>query len=1101
MRRVIFIFLILLSMTIVAQARYLEDNVQYVEDRFIVKLWPNTGGLAPVNDGTTAKVSDSYLTSLNEKWSVIKVERLFHGPSPSNAPELDMLGYWRFWLAESVDLETVLSEFAGAPIVEHVEPVGIHRISYSPDDTYWSYQWYIRHTGGDHDIDAVEGWDTERGDELALLGIVDTGVQYSHPDLMARMWRNMDEVTGTPGYDDDGNGFVDDTVGYDWVNNPGSCHPSEDCFTADADPKDFNGHGTHCAGIAAAHTNNGLGVAGIAGGGGAYTGARIMALRAGWEDPGGYGWVAMDWCAQAIEYATNKGVCAINCSWGSSEGGGLPAAVDDAIAAGIVMCVAAGNDNSSTADYLGSRGDCIDVGGTDSGDNKYSWSNYGSWVDVSAPAVSIYSTYSSHYTNTYTYLSGTSMAAPCVVGEVGLLKSLYPAWDRDEIQPAIIAHVDSVWQGTGWDGLMGSGRINVDLALLSAGSITVTVPNGGEIWVIDDMETIQWSSLNYTGNVDISINRNYPAGGWDSIVDDTPDDGSHPWTVTGFTTTTVRIRVMGSTDPSIGDTSNANFEITDVSASITVTAPDGGETWYVNADEDITWTCSGVTGDVKIELDRTYPSGWATLYASTANDGVQSWTVTSPITSQARIRITSINEPSAVDVSDADFTIADPYLEVSTPNGGEVWTEDNTEWISWSGVGVQGNVEIELNRSYPSPGEWETLYAAVPFSNFAQDWMVTGPATTTARVRISSVSSPSITDVSDANFTIVEVSGPPSIQHDPLDDGEPGNVLVVALAYDDMAGVSMKAFHRLIGAVDWDSTAMSSTGNPDEFSATLSLPDAGDYEYYLRATDASSETDYTDVYDFQLYPFCGITIAYDNGSADRFNWAGEEEFRWAVRFTPPATPFILCGTRVGISPNKPDAAHTHFYVEVYDESGGLPDTLLLSDTTGSIGNVIGGLLTGQTHWADVVLRDGSDEPLVLYGDFFIAVGNPDTLIYEAFARDTTSAYSDSSFLYDGCTLEWYNENDTWDNCKIGNRLIRALGYIQSPPVVVVYRAGNDAELHWSNTGAPFYRIYSDTTPFGSYATLEGSASDTLFSDTNAASSDKKFYRVLSSTLP
>ncbi|MBU1706437.1 hypothetical protein KKB28_00810, partial [bacterium] len=335
-----------------------------------------------------------------------------------------------------------------------------------------------------------------------------------------------------------------------------------------------------------------------------------------------------------------------------------------------------------------------------------------------------------------------------------------------------------------------------------------------------------------------------------------------------------------------------------------------------------------------------------------------------------------------------------------------------------------------------------------------------------------------------------------------LDDGEPGSVLVVAFAYDDMTGVSMKAFHRLIGAGTWDSTAMSSTGNPDEFSATLSLPDAGDYEYYLRAIDAGSETDYTDVYDFQLYPVCGTTISYDNGNADRFNWAGVEEFRWAVRFTPPATPFVLCGARVGISPDKPDTEHTHIYVEVYDESGGEPGALLFSDTTGSIGNVIGGLPTDQTHWADIVLRDGSGEPLELYGDFFIAVGNPDTLKYEAFARDTTSANSNRSFLYDGCTFEWYNENDAWENCKVGNRLIRALGYEHNPPEVVVYRAGDDAELHWTSTGAPFYRIYSDTTPFGTYSTLEGSASDTLFFDTNAASaSDKKFYRVLSSTLP
>ncbi|MBU1936879.1 S8 family serine peptidase, partial [bacterium] len=675
MRRVIVVCLILLSMTCIAQARYLEDNVQYVDDRFIVKLWPNTGSLDPVNDGTTARVSDAFLTSLNEKWSVVKVERLFHGPSPKNAPELDMEGYWRFWLAEPVDMENVLSEFAGAPIVEHVEPIGIHRVSYSPNDPSWSNQWYIRNTAGDHDIDTYEGWNIERGNSNVLLGIVDTGVQYSHPDLTARMWRNMDEVNGTPGYDDDYNGFVDDTVGWDWVTGISGCAASEDCSGEDADPKDYNGHGTHCSGIAAAHTNNGIGVAGIAGGGGTYTGARIMALRAGWESYTGYGYVAMDFCASGIDYAVDKGVCAINCSWGSSNSGGIGTAVSAAISAGIVVSVAAGNDNSSTPDYLGSRGDCIDVGGTNSSDNKYSGSNYGSWVDVSAPAQDIYSTYSNHYTNTYAYLTGTSMASPCVVGEAGLLKSLYPSWDRDEIQPAIINNVDAIWDGTSWEGLMGTGRINVNMALLSSGSITLTAPNGGETWYVDDSEYITWTSSNYSGTIDISIMRNYPGGFWDTIIDDTPDDGSYLWTVTGFTTTNARIRVMSS-GGGIGDTSNANFTIDEiVTPTITVTVPNGGETWFTDTNEDITWTSENVTGDVKIELDRDYPDSWETLYASTANDGVQSWTVTGSISSDARIRVSSVDQPTVNDISNADFTIAEPYLNVYNPNGGETWYE------------------------------------------------------------------------------------------------------------------------------------------------------------------------------------------------------------------------------------------------------------------------------------------------------------------------------------------------------------------------------------------------------------------------------------------
>ena len=324
----------------------------------------------------------------------------------------------------------------------------------------------------------------------------------------------------------------------------------------------------------------------------------------------------------------------------------------------------------------------------------------------------------------------------------------------------------------------------------------------------------------------------------------------------------------------------------------------------------------------------------------------------------------------------------------------------------------------------------------------------------------------------------------------------------VATVFDEFPVSTVRLFYRTSGASVYDSTDMVPTGNPDEYAKTLSLTEAGSYEYYIKAVDAKSQARTTAVYDFQLYPACGELIYYDDGSADRFNWAGAEEFRWAVKFTPVSTPFVLCGARVSVSSDKPDAAHTRIYVEVYDENGGKPGTLLFKDTTGSIGNIIGGLPPGQTHWADVVLRDTSGEPLELWGDFFIAVGNPDTLVYEAFSRDTTSANRDRSFLYDGCTEMWYNENDFCENCKVGNRMIRAIGYYPTPLEVSLSRSGDDAELCWSSTGAPYYRVYSDSSPFGNYTTLEGATSDTFFFDVGAINEGIiKFYRVYSSTLP
>ena len=138
-----------------------------------------------------------------------------------------------------------------------------------------------------------------------ILGVTDTGVLYSHPDLTSRVWRNWAEKNGVTGFDDDGNGFVDDSVGWDFVSGE-TVYPGEDGSTADADPKDFNGHGTHVAGIAAAQTNNGVGVCGIAGGGGTETGCKVIALRIGWTATDGNGYVGMDYAAQAIDYGRQR---------------------------------------------------------------------------------------------------------------------------------------------------------------------------------------------------------------------------------------------------------------------------------------------------------------------------------------------------------------------------------------------------------------------------------------------------------------------------------------------------------------------------------------------------------------------------------------------------------------------------------------------------------------------------------------------------------------------------------------------------------------------------------------------------------------------------
>jgi PKD repeat protein len=261
------------------------------------------------------------------------------------------------------------------------------------------------------------------------------------------IWVNTNEVPGN-GVDDDGNGYTDDIIGWDFVERTDwYSYPciDIDCGGADNDPSDGEGHGTHTAGTIAAITNNGYAVAGVAGGFGDGTfagggnGVKIVPCRIGYVLDyfiyGATGVVIMDYVAEAMYYMADLktdgwNVAAINCSFGNSNTGGLGAAASYLIAQDVVICVAAGNSNANSPSYLSSRGDCIDIGATDVNGNPASFSNYGSWVDVAAPGVSVMSTITDPTDPGVDYvavLDGTSMSCPHVAGVVGLLESFNPA--------------------------------------------------------------------------------------------------------------------------------------------------------------------------------------------------------------------------------------------------------------------------------------------------------------------------------------------------------------------------------------------------------------------------------------------------------------------------------------------------------------------------------------------------------------------------------------------------------------------------------------------------------------------------------------------------
>jgi len=308
----------------------------------------------------------------------------------------------------------------------------------------------IGQTGGtvDADIDANEAWSVTTGSSNIIVAVIDTGIDYTHPDLAANIWVNSGEIAGN-GIDDDGNGYVDDIHGYDFYNE-------------DGDPMDDHGHGTHVSGTIGAVGNNGIGVAGVV------QNVQMMALK--FLSANGSGWTSD--AVRALDYAVANGAVISNNSWG---GGGnsstLNAAIDRAQAAGHIFIAAAGNagsNNDLTPSYPASytQTNVISVAATDQNDQLAWFSNFGATsADVAAPGVSIYSTMPG---NSYGYMSGTSMATPHVSGLAALVWSANPSWNYQQVVQQIYDTVDPI---ASLNGVVATGgRIN------AAAAVGLTLP-------------------------------------------------------------------------------------------------------------------------------------------------------------------------------------------------------------------------------------------------------------------------------------------------------------------------------------------------------------------------------------------------------------------------------------------------------------------------------------------------------------------------------------------------------------------------------------------------------------------------------------------------
>lgn len=436
-----------------------QTSMKFVPGEFIVKLKKD------------ATFSNPLMKSLNEKHKVYALEKIFN-----NTEDTILNNIYLLHVPLESDILSIVSEYVLSPDVAYAEPNGILHSCGIPNDVNFSSQWNLDNTGQvflvwhgkqysgtpDADIDAPEVWDIETGSSDVVVAVIDTGIDYSHPDLAANIWNNIDEIPEN-GIDDDNNGYIDDVMGWDYAYN-------------DNDPKDGVGHGTLCSGIIAAETDNNIGMAGVT------WNCKIMPVQV--VDDNDY----VDYVnfASGIIYATDNGADICSISQGSYlDSNILLDAVNYAYEKGVFLSVAAGNFNSDNKFYPAAYDNVVAVAATNQYDERCTpkdWgpsygSQYGDWVDIAAPGNLIFTTMPTYHVlyndygmwQNYDYGQGTSFSAPMVAGVAALLLSKNSSLSPNDLKEILCNNIDP-YNSTEY---IGTGRLNAQKALTAL----ITSPN------------------------------------------------------------------------------------------------------------------------------------------------------------------------------------------------------------------------------------------------------------------------------------------------------------------------------------------------------------------------------------------------------------------------------------------------------------------------------------------------------------------------------------------------------------------------------------------------------------------------------------------------
>lgn len=418
---------------------------RYQDGKIWFKLKNNVSVNRPISGYDPYEVNINDVKIVHNLTSMIEVKKLtqpFH--AVKNYAELS--GVYMLELSNPSKIDLALEILLSDKSVEYAEKVPLDRPMAPPNDTYYSSQW--EHTL----INSEAAWVFSAGSSSVKVAIVDDAFQANitaHPDL--NFYTNPGEITN--GLDDDNNGYKDDVRGFDVTNNSWLTNP----------PTNQYYHGTRVAGTVGAITNNAIGVASIG------NGIKIIPVKAS-DSPGtisnGY---------EGVVFAAIAGSNVICMPWGSPVSSITGQnVINFARLQGCVLVAAAGNDNTNSMYYPAAYNHVIAVAATQSNDVKATFSNYGTWIDVSAPGVNIYTT---DINSGYVVESGTSISAGIVAGLAGLMLSFNPGLTPEDVEACIKSSAVSIaTQNPTFTGMLGTGRINASASMACVTGTTYNTP-------------------------------------------------------------------------------------------------------------------------------------------------------------------------------------------------------------------------------------------------------------------------------------------------------------------------------------------------------------------------------------------------------------------------------------------------------------------------------------------------------------------------------------------------------------------------------------------------------------------------------------------------